>query len=81
VDGKSDWLISIMKDFNWSNKYKSNTEYFERALSKSLTTLKEQQKSCIRKLVVDSQGPRCLCRSANWLRRKSYLSGPTGVVF
>jgi hypothetical protein len=62
---------------------KSNTQYFERALSKSLTTLKEQQKSCIRKLVVDSQGPlRCLCRSANWLRRKSYLvSGPTGVVF
>jgi hypothetical protein len=41
---------------------KSNTQYFERALSKSLTkfghtTLKEQQKSCIRKLVVDSQGP------------------------
>jgi ATP-dependent DNA helicase RecQ len=40
---------------------KSNTQYFERALSKSLskfghTTLKEQQKSCIRKLVVDSQG-------------------------
>jgi hypothetical protein len=38
---------------------KSNTQYFERALSKSLTkfghtTLKEQQKSCIRKLVVDS---------------------------
>jgi hypothetical protein len=37
---------------------KSNTQYFERALSKSLTkfghtTLKEQQKSCIRKLVVD----------------------------
>jgi hypothetical protein len=55
---------------------KSNTPYFERALSKSLTkfghtTLKEQQKSCIRKLVVDSQGPRFLCRSANWLRRKS----------
>ena len=64
---------------------KSNTQYFERALSKSLTkfghtTLKEQQKSCIRKVVVDNQGPR-LCRSANWLRRKSYLSGPTGVVF
>jgi superfamily II DNA helicase RecQ len=40
----------------------SNTQYIERALSKSLTkfghtTLKEQQKSCIRKLVVDSQGP------------------------
>ena len=39
---------------------KSNKQYFERALSKSLTkfghtTLKEQQKSCIRKLVVDSQ--------------------------
>jgi hypothetical protein len=39
---------------------KSNSQYFERALSKSLTkfghtTLKEQQKSCIRKLVVDSQ--------------------------
>jgi hypothetical protein len=65
---------------------KSNTQYFERALSKSLTkfghtTLKEQQKSCIRKLVADSKGPRCLCRTANWLRRKSYLSGPTGVVF
>jgi hypothetical protein len=58
-------------------KNKSNTQYFERALSKPLTkfghtTLKEQQKSCIPKLVVDSQGPRCLCRSANWLRRKSY---------
>ena len=39
---------------------KSNKQYFERALSKSLTkfghtTLKEHQKSCIRKLVVDSQ--------------------------
>jgi hypothetical protein len=40
---------------------KSNKQYFERALSKSLThfghaTLKEQlNKSCIRKLVVDSQ--------------------------
>jgi hypothetical protein len=45
------------------------------------TTLKEQQKSCIRKLVVDSQGPWCLCHSTNWLQRKSYLSGPTGVVF
>jgi superfamily II DNA helicase RecQ len=40
---------------------KSSTQYFERALSKSLTKfghtrLKEQQKSCIRKLVVDSKG-------------------------
>jgi hypothetical protein len=25
--------------------------------------------------------PRCLCCSANWLRQKSYLPGPTGVVF
>jgi ATP-dependent DNA helicase RecQ len=38
----------------------SDQEYFERALSESLTTfgyttLKEHQKSCIRKLVVDSQ--------------------------
>jgi superfamily II DNA helicase RecQ len=39
---------------------KSSKQYSERALSKSLTkfghtTLKEQQKSFIRKLVVDSQ--------------------------
>jgi hypothetical protein len=42
---------------------KSNIQYFERALSKSLTkfghtTLKEQQKSCIRKLVVDKPRPK-----------------------
>jgi hypothetical protein len=84
VDGKSDWLISVMKDFDWlkvhkNNSFKnisvkaiikvkrmyqihyrisfllcfmaenkSNKQYFERALSKSLTkfghtTLKEQQ--------------------------------------
>jgi hypothetical protein len=91
VNGKSDWLISIMKDFDWlqvhiNNSFKnssvnckatinvklthvsnsiieflrisfplcfmaenkSNKQYFERALSKSLTkfghkTLKEQQ--------------------------------------
>jgi hypothetical protein len=89
VDGKSDWMISIMKDFVWlqvhiNNSFKnssvkatikvkrlyqihyrissnffsfalyhygrnkSNKQYFERALSKSLTkfghmTLKEQQ--------------------------------------
>jgi hypothetical protein len=85
VDGKSDWLISIMKDFDWlqvhiNNSFKnssvkatikvkrmyqipflqisfllcfmaenkSNKQYFERALSKSLTkfgdtTLKELQ--------------------------------------
>jgi hypothetical protein len=87
VDGKSDWLISIMKDFDWlqvniNNSFKnsslkatinikvkrtskayrflrisfllcfmaenkSNKQYFERALSKSLTnfghtTLKEE---------------------------------------
>jgi hypothetical protein len=83
VDGKSDWLISIMKDFDWlqvhiNNSFKnssvkathvsnsiiefvrisfllcfmpenkSNKQYFERTLSKSLTkfghtTLKEQK--------------------------------------
>jgi hypothetical protein len=58
VDGKSDWLISIMKYFDWlqihiNNSFKNssvklNKQYFERALSKSLTkfghtTLKEQQ--------------------------------------
>jgi hypothetical protein len=119
VDGKSDWLISIMKDFDWlqvhinnsfknssvkatiikvkrmyqiplSNffslicfmaKNKSNKQYFETALSKSLTnfghtTLKEQQnQSCIRKLVVDSQG---FCKS---LIFNIYLFNPTGVVF
>jgi superfamily II DNA helicase RecQ len=41
-------------------KINQTKQYFERALSKSLTkfghtTLKEQQMSCIRKLVVDSQ--------------------------
>jgi hypothetical protein len=61
---------------------KSNKQYFERALSKSLTklghtTLKEQQKSCIRKLVVDSQDQSqsllfCQLASAKVLFIRSY---------